>query len=392
LNKVREHWTKEERIMAFTVKVGIKKDIFTAESSDVLSEVKKKTEVKAFVQVKPYQIHTEINLTAAALSIDKKTSATKAAQKEADTFQGELEDKIEKLVKRLKELQAKDKMGDAKAGEEAEKECKKCGDEIDDTLPDFGIRIRKAVEKGSGAKLAAGCKSLSNGRFGGDPKIKLVAEFDHAGASSEVAKDYRDAVKSFEKAKAMIAEEVKGDKKTADALKASVKKTLQDASDVNPVKDPAGANKLIAGVPGTAESFAKSFDLYAKNVNDFGELLRKTREGFNKESNELKKDLTTPESREKKTKLDKVGDQLLDLQSAVTKRLMEAKQIAQQFREAEKISLPANAKEAERVKVVKDWQAQIAGINAQVAKFDEIDADKFNKALQEMATESKKPT
>ncbi len=403
--------------MTNTIDVDLPKpkmDKLTAESSDVLKQVKKDSTVKAFVEIRQYQIRTEINLASAGLSNDQAVKAEKEAQKEANKFQGELEDKIDNLVKRLKDLQAKDKLGDAKAGDEAQKEVKKCADEIDDTLPDFGIRIRKAVERGSGKKLTSGCKSLSSGRFGSDPKIKLVAQFEHAGASAEVAKDYLDAAKSLDKAKQMIAEEVKTDKKTTDALRASIATTRKEADELrasaakmhketvelNARNKPADEtkaksdtvefDKLIAEIPRTAESFVKTVDLYSKSIGDFAALLRKTREAYNKESTEMKKDLSTPELKLKKSKLDQVGKELLDLQSVVTKRLTDSKQIAQQFREAEKIKIAKDATLAERVKAAKEWQDRLAEIQTQVAKFGEIDTTAFNKAIQNMVTESKK--
>ena len=121
--------------------------------------------IKSMLQIQPFQIRTQINLAEAKLSTEKKTAAMKAAQKEGDQIQKELEERVEKLVKRLKELQAKDKIGDAKAGDEAQNGHQR---NVPTTsmrrLPDFGRRIyARRSKKEHRAKVSASCKSVSIG-------------------------------------------------------------------------------------------------------------------------------------------------------------------------------------------------------------------------------------
>ena len=160
--------------MPRTVKVELDKDAFRAESSDLLKGVRS----DKLIEVAPYQVRALFDLRNATATEMAKKAAVAAAQREADSFTNRRFAEIDKLVAELKALLAKDKKGDGAAAEEAQDLVKRVADKIEETVPDFGKLMRKALESKVG-KLPGGRNEASGGFRG----IKLVAKFEHAGAA-----------------------------------------------------------------------------------------------------------------------------------------------------------------------------------------------------------------
>jgi len=161
--------------MPRTVEVTLEKNTIEAESSNLLKGAK----TEKLMEVSPYQIRTTIDLSTSTATEVKKKAAIFEVQRVADSFTTERFKEIDKLVADVKALLKKDQEGDGSAGGKARDLVKQVADEIEDTLPEFGKIVRKAVEKQVG-KLSAAAKSSSTGVFRG---IKLTAKFENSGAS-----------------------------------------------------------------------------------------------------------------------------------------------------------------------------------------------------------------
>jgi hypothetical protein len=162
--------------MAKTIKVKLDdggKEL-CAESSNALKGAKE----EKLIEISPYQVRTLIDVSSITSNV-KKQIAFRESQNVAEKFADKLFKQIDDMMVELKALVAKDKNGDGTAAAKAKELVKTVGDEIEETLTDFGKLIRKTVETKAG-KLPSGTKSVSSGGFRG---IRLVAKFENAGAS-----------------------------------------------------------------------------------------------------------------------------------------------------------------------------------------------------------------
>jgi hypothetical protein len=357
--------------MPGTAKVTMKGEILSAESSDLLKMAKH----EKLVKIQPYQIRTEINLQSAGFNEMQKKAAELSARREANRVEEEFLKKIDTLVAELKKFIEMDERGNDKAGDLAEKRVKSVSDDLEDSLPEFGKRIRKAVEKTLGKTLPGTAKSASSGGFRG---IKLIYRFEHGGVSEEIVKGYQDAAKSLDQAAEQAMTKSKEDKKATDALKQSVRDQFNAVAKVTAKNDPEVMKKLVEDIPNSARTLGKEVEGYADKVEAFQEALEKTQKMLDREMKDLAKDLSTSEFRNKKDKFDRVDKELQALQKAVNIRLQDIKPVSQKLKDAEKYL------------TAKQWQIGLMDITAKVAKFDPISADTFNKAADTMVMEGKK--
>jgi hypothetical protein len=390
--------------MANTARISFKQDILCVESSDLLKKAKDSKNEK-LLKVQPYQIRTEMNLVSAHLSVEQKTAAMKAAQKEADRIEDELVKKIKELASEVEKFLELDKRGNDKAGDLAEKRVKSVSDDIDDTLPDFGHSIRKKVQEAIKMKLASSVKSSSSGGFRG---IKLALKFEHGGVSEEIGKDYQNAAKALDAAGEQAVTKSKEDKKATDALRQTLKDKIAEVEkavkEVAKADDEAAkakaakanddaaktkdneANKLkesfVSGIPSAARALGKEFKDYVDRIEGYQEHLIKTAKALKAEASELNKDLSElgPKAKAKKDRFEQVGRELGELQKVVDGRLKEAKNTVARFKAAESITQPNR------------WLAELENVSRAVdlAFVRTIDAEKFNKAAEAMVAEGKK--
>jgi len=345
----------------------MKDDVLAVESSDLLKMAK----TEKLIQIQAYQIRLHINLQKAGLSELQEGVVKMFAQKEANRLETEMLKQIDDLVKELKKLQEEDKRGNDKAGDLAEKKVKSVSDEIDDSLPEFGPHIRKAIEKAMGKKLPGASKTVASGGFRG---IKLLAKFEHGGASAEIVKDFQDAAKMLDQAGEKAVAESKAEKKAVDALEEKIDDKIDEAVKAEKEKDGQFVDKLREKV----RDMSKDCDSYVERVKDFQEFLTKTDKDLSREVNEISKDLSKPGFQAKKGKFDEVRKQFDKLQAAVDERLSKVKPIATAF------------KDPSRFDSIQDWKGELQSVKSRLGQLSAINANDFNKAVDAMVMESKK--
>ena len=146
-------------------KVRVKDDELTVESSDLLKAAHD-SKAKEFLKIQPYLIGVSIGINGFKQRSSIQDAAVEmAAKREAQKIEDELVKMVKDLVKDLEKLQKEDQAGNKKAGEEAKKRVKATSDKIEDTLPEFGRRIRKAVEQSVGQKLPSSRQERRPGAF-----------------------------------------------------------------------------------------------------------------------------------------------------------------------------------------------------------------------------------
>jgi hypothetical protein len=394
-------------------KVRVKGDELSVESSDLLKAAQD-SKTKEFLKIPPYQIRVSIGIDGFKQRSSKQDAAVeKAAEGEAKKIEDELVKMVKDLVKELEKLQKEDQAGNKKAGEEASKRVKATGDKIEDTLPEFGRRIRKAIEHSVGQKLPSSVKSVGQGRFG---EIVLIGQFE-GGDDSEFEEAFTTVAKSLgtfddEAVKAAQGEE-KANEKLEEALtdaledvkrqKDAVAKAKQEADKAaKTAEDAAAKAELVKEAEPRKEAekkadkakqaakeargkvselefeFGKSLPTKARKLRDefenYGGQIEEFKKGVDAKLKSMETEhrkLLTTASGQEKSKLDKMKVELVDLGKRLGTRLDAIRKLAGQYKDFKST-------------VVAEWEARLTKDLEAVKKMDKINVQKLVDATKQL--------
>ncbi len=393
-------------------KVRVKDDELCVESSDLLKAAHD-SKAKEFLKIPPYQIGVSIGIDGFKQRSPKQDGAVEmAAKREAQKIEDELIKLVNELVKELEKLQKEDQAGNKKAADEAKKRVKATSEKIDDTLPEFGRRIRKAVEQSLGQKLPSSVKSVGRGRFG---EIVLIGQFE-GGDDSEFEAAFTSVAKSLgafddEAVKAAQGEE-KANEKIEDTLadeladtkkhKEAVVKAKQEADKAAKIAEEAAAkaksateqnrkeaeSKATKAKQAAQEAGAKISELeqeFGKSILTKSRKLRDEFETYGGQLEEFKKGvdaklksmetehrkLLTTASGQEKAKLDKMKAELTDLGKRLGARLDAVRKLAGQYKDFKSTVVP-------------EWEARLTKDLEAVKKMDKINVQKLVDATKQI--------
>ena len=173
-------------------KVKFKKDLLSVENSDLIRAARTPA-AKPLLQIAPFCIFTEFNLSGVKTDMALEIKLVKAARDAADDIQKELLKQLKQLVDDLTVLSKQDQQGNEKAGESAEKRVKTVQDDLEEALVDFGSNVRESLKKI--VKFSSGVKSVSRGHFRG---LKILYAFK-GGQKAAFTEAYAETAKEFDK-------------------------------------------------------------------------------------------------------------------------------------------------------------------------------------------------
>jgi hypothetical protein len=305
----------------------------TVECSDLLKNAKNASDCKKLLKVSPFMIRMEMQLDRLELDVDEKIQVTKAAQAEADKVQQEIEKELNDLVKTVLKLQKEDAAGNSKAESEAEKQIEASHKKIESQLPQFGRRIRKAIEaglksKGRKHKMDSSVKSSATGSF---KEIVLIADFQ-SGSDSEFQSAFSDAAKNLDE---LIKEAVKyGDEeeKRRTSLIRSLSDELEDIADYKK-KDTAKESSSSKdeydskNLRTKARSMESNFGQYVQNFEEYKKVVDKAAQEFDRQVIKLGKSADNKE----KSLLKQTKDKLTKLQRDIAKLISATSRVKKQY-------------------------------------------------------------
>lgn len=393
-------------------KVTVKDDELTVESSDLLKAAHD-SKAKEFLKIQPYLVGVSIGINGFKQRSSKQDAAVEAgAKREAQKIEDELVNLVKNLVKDLEKLQKEDQAGNKKAAEEANKRVKATGDKIEDTLPEFGRRIRKAIEQSVGQKLPSSIKSVGRGRFSG---LVLIGQFE-GGGDSEFEEAFTTVAKSLGTFDDVAVKHARAEEKANEKLEEALTEALEDikkhketlakaredadkaakiagkAADKAKVaeggnrteaeKEAAKAEKAAqearAKVTELELVFSKSILMKARKLRDECEAYGGQIEEFKKGVDEILKSMGTEHrkllasaSGPEKAKLDKTKLELVDLSKRLATRLDAVERLAREYKG---FNSPA----------VADWEVRVSKDLETVKKMDRISTQKLTDATKQV--------
>jgi hypothetical protein len=362
---------KEGDMSAATVRV--KNDELTVESSDLL-KASHDSKAKEFLKIQQYLVGISMGINGFKQRSSIQDAAVEmAAKREAKKIEDELVNLVKNLVKDLEKLQKEDQAGNKKAEEEANKRVKATSDKIEDTLPEFGRRIRKAVEQAVGQKLPSGIKTVGRGRFsgliliggfegGGDSEFetafatvaKSLGTFDnevdkHAQAEKkahekleDVLADALDDVKKYKDAVAKLRQEADKAAKTAAEAAAKAKAAKEDdrqAAEETAAKASQTAKEAKAKLNEFEQEYAKSLVAKSRGLREQCEAYGGQIEEYKKSVDTMLKAMETEHRKllatatgQDKTALEQVKAELANLQKILGARRDSVERLAGDFK------------------------------------------------------------
>lgn len=240
----------------FDVSADKKGETITVQNGNLLGEVKRRADVKELVKVGGFPCLVEVSFES---PIDNPKDYFDNALAPAEKFEADILDQFEQMIAELTKLKEAEAKGDSKAADKADKLVKKYSKEFKSQAGDFGMLVRKGIEKALKKDGKKQGKAMTSSRTV-CREIELRPEAFEGSVEDEDDKQLDTSVAGYIKSVTKLADIVEDGVKEEEKLRTALSSAISAAS--SKIAKEAGSGEL------DLEDYSKKNPKVASSVED----------------------------------------------------------------------------------------------------------------------------